>query len=254
VLFWAKNKVVIKSLKHPLPLNTQHLIQFIDELSTEQPYDNIILANSQGKIIYSANKKISSLPAHVQPLLNQIQQEQEHESRVYFSDYITTTPSSSQQAFITASIYYQRQLLGMLIIQLSNQPLTKLTQPLNGTNHNIQTLVLGHDKKLRNTILSMPHKIQLTALTDSLLVYGNRHVFTISDQNNKPFLATFDFAHVSKHLTWIILTKMDAKQATKPIKKQIYNWILLSISLLISALLVAYFGERWMKQRQEQQA
>lgn len=255
LLFWAKNKIVVNRLQNKSAIRHKQLAQLINELSTQQAYDNVLLTNPQGKIIYSVNSQISSLPSRLFPLLKQIQQASQ--TRVYFSDYLPNHSNiqrqTSKQAFVATGIFNQHTLLGILLIQLSTQPLTKLTKPLNGTHSNIQTLVIGNDKQLRNPNIRMTHKIQLSALTDGLLAYGNRHVFTIADQNNKSFLAAFDFAHISKHLTWVIITKSDVEQITKPIKKQIYNWILLGISLLLSALLVGYVSERWLRKKQEEQ-
>ncbi len=245
VLFWSKNKLIIKHLQQKNNRSTQ----LLNKLSAERGYDNVVLTTPQGKIIHSTNKHVSSLPSYLQPLLSQVQQEK----GVFFSDYITTDAFPSQQhAFVAAGIFNQQTLLGILLVQLSNQPLTKLTKPLSDTHSNIQTLVIGHDKQLRNQITTMPHKIQLTALTDNLLAYGNKQVFTIFDQHNKPFLAAFDFAHVAKNLAWVIITKTDVDQVKKPIKKQINKWIMFGISLLISSLIVGYLGERWIRNKKEE--
>ncbi|HHL19589.1 MAG TPA: hypothetical protein ENJ33_07625 [Thiothrix sp.] len=245
VLFWAKNRSIIKHLQQ----KNNRTIQLLNNLSTERGYDNIVLTTPQGKIIHSTNEHISLLPAYLQPLLSQVQQEK----GVFFSDYITTDSSPSEQhAFVAAGIFNQQALLGILLVQLSNQPLRKLTKPLSGTHNNIQTLVIGHDKQLRNQITTMPHKIQLPSLTDNLLAYGNKQVLTLFDQRNKPFLAAFDFAHVSKNLTWVIITKTDINEVRKPIKKQINKWIMLGISLLISSLIVGYLGERWIRNRKKE--
>lgn len=245
VLFWTKNKLIIKHLQQKNNSTTQ----LLNNLSAERGYDNIVLTTPQGKIIYSSNKQVSLLPSYLQPLLSQAQQEK----GVFFSDHITTNTSpSQQQAFVAAGIFSQQTLLGILLVQLSNQPLTKLTKPLSGTHSNIQTLVIGHDKQLRNQITTMPHKIQLTSLTDNLLTYGNKQVFSIFDQHNKPFLAAFDFAHVSKDLAWVIITKTDVGQVKKPVKKQINQWIMLGISLLISSLIAGYLGERWMRNKKKE--
>jgi len=243
VLFWAENKLIIRHLQQ----KKNNITQLLNKLSAEQGYENILLTNPQGEIIHSVNKQVSVLPPHLQPLLNQVQQEK----GVYFSDHrITATSSSQQPAFVAAGIFSRQTLLGILLVQLSNQPLTKLTKPLSDTHSTIQTLVVGRDKQLRNHITMMPHKIQLTALTDNLLTYGSKHVFTIFDQHSKPFLAAFDFAHVSKNITWVIMTKTDVEQVQKPIKKQIYQWIMLGISLLIISLIVGYLGERWMRKKE----
>ncbi len=245
VFFWAKNKLIINHLQQ----KNNNGKQLLNALAADRGYDNILLTNPQGKIIHSVNKKVHVLPPYLQPLLNQVQQEK----GVYFSDYsVTKTSPSQQQAFVAAGIFTQQTLLGVLLVQLSNHSLTKLTKPLSDTHNNIQTLVIGRNKQLRNHITTMSHKIQLAALTDNLLVYGNKHVFTIFDQRNKPFLAAFDFAHVSKNRVWVIITKTDVEQVKKPVKKQIQQWIMLGISLLISALIVGYLGERWVRNKNKE--
>jgi hypothetical protein len=245
VLFWASNKLIIKHLQQ----KNNRTTQLLNDLSAERGYANIILTTPQGKIIYNSNKYVSRLPSYLHPLLNQAQQEK----GVFFSDHITTDTSPFQpQAFVAAGIFSQKTLLGILLVQLSNQPLTKLTKPLSGTHNNIQTLVIGHDKQLRNQVTTMPHKIQLTTLTDNVLTNGNKQVMTIFDQHNKPFLAAFDFAHVSKDLAWIIITKTDVEKIKTPVKKQINKWTILGISLLISALIVGYLGERWIRNKNKE--
>lgn len=247
-LFWAKNKLIRDNIKQNALTNQKNMSQLLNRLAKEQGYDNIVLATPQGKVIYSVNQQITSLPFFLQPLLKQVKQP----TNVYFSDYITTAASNTQQAFVAAGIFNQQTLHGILLIQLSHQPLTKLTKPMSDSHTDIQTLVVGQNKKLRNHIHTTPHKIHLAALTDNLLAYGNQRVFTILDQRNTPFLAAFDFAHVAKNLTWVIISKTDVEQVTKPIKQQIYHWMLLGISLLVSALVVGYFGECWMRKKDEE--
>lgn len=262
-LFWANSKLIHAALKpNTLATHTsasQTMQQLLNELTSNQGYDNMLLITPQGKLVYSVNPYISSLEKTalpIKPILQKIQQaaQEQQKNMVYFADYRnSTSPTSSPanaHAIIATGVFHQQQLMGILLIQLSTQPLTNMLKPMMNTHLDVQTLVVGRDKKLRNIITTMPHKISLPALTDALLAHGNQRVFTIPDQNNIPFLAAFDFAHIADDVTWVIISKTDLTQAIQQKKEQIYLWILLGMGLLMSALLIGYIGERWTRNKQ----
>lgn len=258
-LFWANSKPIHSALQaNTIEKNTTspQAIPLLNELTTEQGYDNMLLITPQGKLVYSVNQHINSLENTTLPIkaiLKKIQQaaQEQQKNTVYFSDYISPTSSpANTHAVIAAGVFNQHTLIGILLIQLSTQPLTKILKPMINTHLDVQTLIVGRDKKLRNIITTMPHKIQLSALTDALLAHGNQRVFTIPDQDNIPFLAAFDFAHIADDVTWVIISKTDATQAIQHKKEQIHIWILLGVGLLATALLVGYLGERWTRNKQ----
>ncbi len=216
--------------------------EFKNYIDANDYYDLFLINPVNGYIYFSANREsdlgssLKNESTHLAELWHQCKRDH----IVHLSDMAFYMPSGNQPAmFIGHSVTKNKEFLGILAVQISNEAINKYIQDEAGLGENGETYLVGSDYLFRSdsrfanksTILTMKANTEATRNAFS----GSDGAMLTTDYREVPVLSSFAKIDIGE-LNWAIITEVNEEDIMAPKRDLIYT--ILYVCIFIGTIMM----------------
>ena len=195
-------------------------------------YEDLFLITPEGNIVYSVQQKSdlgqnlihgplkdSGLGRCFQPALNQI----------VFADISPYSPSQNEpKAFVAAAVKRENQVIGVVALQLSVDPINRIMQERTGMGATGEVFLIGEDGRMRSDSFLDPANRSVKSsfahsetgrvdtATSRLALAGRDGIDIARSYSGKTVLSAYHPLEIH-NVRWAILAEMDKKEAVSAV-------------------------------------
>lgn len=223
----------------------------IDQFVEHFDYDDMLLINRSGDVIYS-NSKHPEFPVNLyQKNFKDSELRKAFERSIMHlgpqpSNIDISSPTGNQGVFVACPIFSSKKLIGVLAIQLKSNDITEIVNNFSGLGLTGETVLATlHDKDM---VLVSPTRFRPNAALDKIpigddidrslerAVMGEQGTGFTNDYRDIPVLAAWNFI---PSMQWGIVVKKDEKEAFEPILELDIRFRLIAVGTIVMILVLA---------------
>ncbi|CAG0123823.1 putative signaling protein [Rhodocyclaceae bacterium] len=234
-------------------LARQRYLDMIDNIGNFESVHDVFLIDTSGEVLlthmeeHDLGASLFSGPLSNTPL-SKVVHEALYTLGTSFSDYAWYAPSAAEAAFIATPVMEGSHLLGVLVVQISQRSVNKLTGDYSGLGETGEIVIVeraGDDTvvvaPLRN-VQAKPLQMKFSRNIDvpmHLALDGETGVGIRTDYRGKEVLAAWSYL---PRAGWGIVVKIDTDEVFKPVRRM-QQW---SVGVLIALLALTGAVALWL--------
>ncbi|MGM0472312.1 MAG: methyl-accepting chemotaxis protein [Bacillota bacterium] len=164
-------------------------------------------------------------------------------SKLSLTDFSVYEPSEEPAAFIGAPVKSNNQLIGVVVLQLSNSQINDIMQQNSGMGKSGESYLVGQDKLMRtdsrfseeSTILQ--RKVDTEAV--KLALEGKSGEEVVSDYRGQEVFSAYTPVKIEGH-NWALLAEIDRKEVLTPVHKLLRSMLILLVAVIIIAIFICW--------------
>lgn len=226
---------------------TQHLENFL----MDNEIENIILVSGEeGVVLYDHQYKnnigtnLAAISTTKNDLLQQVWREVITTNKSIFRDFSEYLSVNNYISFWATPVFDDdNNTIGVVIIQIPASQINDITLDIKKAEETFEILVVGNDYLLRNN--SQLYKNRTAFMkeikTDDVIAAFSegKGMKIVRDYRHMRVLSVYSPLEI-KHLNWVIISKIDIKEAFLPLKKISNRLNAITISIIIALSVIFY--------------
>ncbi len=219
-----------KDLKSPL--YKMLLLKFDDSFKNyrdQKGYQDVLLITKEGDVVYSANKgpdlgqNLLSGSLKESPMASCFKKGLEGPAFQDFASY--SAAGNKYTGFLTAPVLSEKDLLGVLVFELSPAPLNAIVQRREGMGRAGETYLVGKEGDkiaLRSDAITADDKGTVHDVGEEITTpymekafSGNKGREVYTDRLGNPIMVAYDPLHI-EGADWVMISKIDMEEVIAP--------------------------------------